>query len=33
MHEAYALKHAEWDTTACRFFYREASHAPLNLVR
>ena len=31
MHEVYALKYAERDTTACQFFYREASHAPLTL--
>lgn len=31
MLEVYALKYAERDTTACQFFYREASHAPLTL--
>src|SRR3970282_2040893 len=31
MYEVYALKYAEEDTTACQFFYREASHAPLTL--
>ncbi|OGL18793.1 MAG: hypothetical protein A3F92_10805 [Candidatus Rokubacteria bacterium RIFCSPLOWO2_12_FULL_71_22] len=31
MYEVYALKYAERDTTACQFFYREASHAPLTL--
>ncbi len=28
MYEVYALKYGERDTTACQFFYREASHAP-----
>lgn len=31
MYEVYALKYAERDTTACQFFYREASHAPITL--
>ena len=31
MYEVYALKYAERETTACQFFYREASHAPLTL--
>src|SRR3989304_484076 len=31
MYNVYALKYAERDTTACQFFYREASHAPLTL--
>ena len=31
MYEVYALKYGERDTTACQFFYREASHAPLTL--
>lgn len=31
MYEVYALKYAERDTTACQFFYREASHEPLTL--
>jgi glyoxylase-like metal-dependent hydrolase (beta-lactamase superfamily II) len=31
VYEIYALKYAERDTTACQFFYREASHAPLTL--
>jgi glyoxylase-like metal-dependent hydrolase (beta-lactamase superfamily II) len=31
MYEVYALKYAERDTTACQFFYREASHATLTL--
>ncbi len=31
MYEVYALKYAERDTTACQFFYREASHAPVTL--
>lgn len=31
MYEVYALKYAERDTTACQFFYREPSHAPLTL--
>ncbi len=31
MYEVYALKYAERDTTACQFFFREASHAPLTL--
>src|SRR5206468_11918908 len=26
-----ALKYGERDTTACQFFYREASHAPITL--
>lgn len=31
MYEVYALKYAERDTTACQFFYREASHEKLTL--
>jgi glyoxylase-like metal-dependent hydrolase (beta-lactamase superfamily II) len=31
MFEVYALKYAERDTTACQFFYREASHEPITL--
>ena len=31
MLEVYALKYGERDTTACQFFYREASHAPITL--
>jgi glyoxylase-like metal-dependent hydrolase (beta-lactamase superfamily II) len=31
MYEIYALKYAERDTTACQFFYRESSHAPITL--
>ena len=31
MYEVYALKYAERDTTACQFFYREASHDKLTL--
>src|SRR5256884_5289556 len=31
MYEVYALKYCERDTTACQFFYREASHAPITL--
>jgi glyoxylase-like metal-dependent hydrolase (beta-lactamase superfamily II) len=31
MYEVYALKYAERDTTACQFFYREGSHAPITL--
>jgi glyoxylase-like metal-dependent hydrolase (beta-lactamase superfamily II) len=31
MYEVYALKYGERDTTACQFFYRESSHAPLTL--
>ena len=31
MYEVYALKYAERDTTACQFFYREASHDPITL--
>jgi glyoxylase-like metal-dependent hydrolase (beta-lactamase superfamily II) len=31
MYEVYALKYAERDTTACQFFYREASHATITL--
>ncbi len=31
MYEVYALKYAERDTTACQFFHREASHAPITL--
>src|SRR3972149_4428666 len=31
MYQVYALKYAERDMTACQFFYREASHAPLTL--
>jgi hypothetical protein len=31
MYEVYALKYAERDTTACQFFFREASHASLTL--
>ncbi len=31
MYEVYALKYAERDTTACQFFYREASHDTLTL--
>jgi glyoxylase-like metal-dependent hydrolase (beta-lactamase superfamily II) len=31
MYDVYALKYGERDTTACQFFYREASHAPLTL--
>ena len=30
MYEVYALKYAERETTACQFFYREASHDPLD---
>src|SRR3972149_210385 len=31
MYQVYALKYAERGMTACQFFYREASHAPLTL--
>ena len=31
MYEIYALKYGERETTACNFFYRETSHAPLTL--
>jgi len=31
VYEVYALKYAERDTTACQFFYREASHDTLTL--
>jgi len=31
VYEVYALKYAERDTTACQFFYREASHDILTL--
>ncbi|MGH7319642.1 MAG: N-acyl homoserine lactonase family protein [Candidatus Rokuibacteriota bacterium] len=31
MYEVYALKYGERDTTACHFFYREASHEPITL--
>src|SRR3970040_1676157 len=31
MYDVYALKYGERDTTACQFFYREASHAPITL--
>jgi glyoxylase-like metal-dependent hydrolase (beta-lactamase superfamily II) len=31
VYEVLALKYAERDTTACQFFYREASHAPITL--
>jgi glyoxylase-like metal-dependent hydrolase (beta-lactamase superfamily II) len=31
MYQVLALKYAERDTTACQFFYREASHAPITL--
>jgi glyoxylase-like metal-dependent hydrolase (beta-lactamase superfamily II) len=31
MYEVFALKYGERDTTACQFFYREASHAPITL--
>src|SRR5437870_2786453 len=31
MYKVYALKYGERDTTACQFFYREASHAPITL--
>jgi glyoxylase-like metal-dependent hydrolase (beta-lactamase superfamily II) len=31
MYDVYALKYAERNTTACQFFYREPSHAPLTL--
>ena len=31
MLEVYALKYGERDTTACQFFYREPSHAPITL--
>jgi glyoxylase-like metal-dependent hydrolase (beta-lactamase superfamily II) len=31
MYEVYALKYGERRTTACQFFYREASHDPLTL--
>lgn len=31
MYELYALKYGERDTTACQFFYREASHEPITL--
>jgi len=31
MFEVYALKYGERDTTACQFFYREASHEPVTL--
>lgn len=31
MYEVYALKYGERDTTACQFFYREASHEAITL--
>jgi glyoxylase-like metal-dependent hydrolase (beta-lactamase superfamily II) len=31
MYEVYALKYGERDTTACQFFYREASHETITL--
>ncbi|HSE96180.1 MAG TPA: N-acyl homoserine lactonase family protein [Methylomirabilota bacterium] len=31
MYEVLALKYGERDTTACQFFYREASHEPITL--
>ncbi len=31
MYQVYALKCGERDTTACEFFYREPSHAPITL--
>ena len=31
MYEVLALKYAERDTTACQFFFREASHEPITL--
>jgi len=31
MYQIYALKYGERDTTACNFFFRETSHAPLTL--
>jgi glyoxylase-like metal-dependent hydrolase (beta-lactamase superfamily II) len=31
MYEVLALKYGERDTTACQFFYREASHDPITL--
>ena len=31
MYDVYALKYGERDTTACQFFYREASHTPITL--
>jgi glyoxylase-like metal-dependent hydrolase (beta-lactamase superfamily II) len=31
MYQVYALKYGERETTACNFFYRETSHAPLTL--
>jgi glyoxylase-like metal-dependent hydrolase (beta-lactamase superfamily II) len=31
MYEVYALKYGERDTTACQFFYREASHEKITL--
>jgi glyoxylase-like metal-dependent hydrolase (beta-lactamase superfamily II) len=31
VYEVYALKYGERDTTACQFFYREASHEPVTL--
>src|SRR5881296_1531406 len=31
MYEVYALKYGERDTTACQFFYREASHESITL--
>lgn len=31
MYQVYALKYGERDTTACQFFYREASHEPITL--
>lgn len=31
MYEVYALKYGERDTTACQFFFREASHEPITL--
>jgi glyoxylase-like metal-dependent hydrolase (beta-lactamase superfamily II) len=31
MYQVYALKYGERDTTACQFFYREASHDPITL--
>jgi glyoxylase-like metal-dependent hydrolase (beta-lactamase superfamily II) len=31
MYQVYALKYGERDTTACNFFFRETSHAPITL--
>jgi glyoxylase-like metal-dependent hydrolase (beta-lactamase superfamily II) len=31
MYQVYALKYGERDTTACQFFYREASHTAITL--